>query len=74
MFTWRTKHQIQSDRLEREFGIYRQMNGANAFMLVADVLSSFKRQLANFSATYLDTLVVEPSSSTLGNVWVGTYT
>ena len=36
---------IQSDRIEGEFSVYRQSTGANAFMVAADVLSAFKNVL-----------------------------
>ena len=53
--------QIQSDRIEREFSIYRQMNGSNAFMTVKDVSASFKKRLSTFSVKILDTLLCDDS-------------
>ena len=51
--------EIQSDRIEGEFSVYRQSTGANAFMLAADVFSAFKRRLARFSASFLDFVELE---------------
>ena len=48
--------ELQSDRIEGEFSVYRQSTGANAFMLVGDVLTAFKRRLARFSASFLESL------------------
>ena len=44
---------LQSDKIEREFGIYRQSVGANFFMTAGDAVSSFKKRLTRFSAVML---------------------
>ena len=54
--------EIQSDRIEGEFSVYRQSTGANAFMLVGDVLSAFKRRLTRFAASFLEYIETGPSS------------
>ena len=46
--------EIQSDRIEGEFSVYRQSTGANAFMLAGDVMSAFKKRLVRFSASFLE--------------------
>ncbi len=56
--------EIQSDKIEHEFGVYRGTTGYNQFMSSADVLSAFKKRLAKFSANFLQTLELnEPSPS-----------
>ena len=57
---------IQSDRIEGEFSVYRQSTGANAFMVAADVLSSFKNRLARYAASFLESVAndSEPQAST----------
>ena len=53
--------EIQSDKIEHEFGVYRGSTGYNQFMGAADVLAAFKKRLAKFSAKFLQTLdVSEP--------------
>ena len=47
---------IQSDRIEGEFSVYRQATGANGLMVAGDVLATFKKRLAQFSASFLDTI------------------
>ena len=42
--------EIQSDRLEGEFGVYRQSTGANAFMTSGDVSAACKKRLARYAA------------------------
>ena len=48
--------ELQSDRIEGEFSVYRQSTGANAFMTSGDVLTSCKKRLAKYAASYLKTL------------------
>ena len=45
--------EVQSDRIEGEFSVYRQSTGANAFMAVGDVFNAFKKRLARFAASFL---------------------
>ena len=45
--------ELQSDRIEGEFGVYRQSFGSNAFMTVGDVSNAFKARLTSFAASYL---------------------
>lgn len=51
--------ELQSDRLEGEFSVYRQSTGANSFMTVGDVQSACKKRLARYAACYLQTLEVQ---------------
>ena len=53
--------QLQSDRIEGEFSVYRQSTGANAFMRVGDVYNSFKQRLSRFAASYLEFIDSGPS-------------
>ena len=50
--------ELQSDRIEGEFSVYRQSTGANAFMTSGDVLTACKKRLARYTASYLETLEV----------------
>ena len=50
--------ELQSDRIEGEFSVYRQSTGANAFMTSGDVLTACKKRLARHAASYLETLDV----------------
>ena len=50
--------ELQSDRIEDEFSVYRQSTGANAFMTSGDVLTACKKRLARYAASYLETLKV----------------
>lgn len=52
--------ELQSDRLEGEFGVYRQSTGANAFLTSADVFNASKKRLTKHSATYLESLELKP--------------
>ena len=45
--------EIQSDRIEGEFAIFRQSTGANSYMSSVDVTSAFKRRLTRFAAFFL---------------------
>ena len=51
--------EIQSDRLEGEFSIYRQSTGANSFMTTGEVFSSCKRRLTRYAAKYLQSIDVQ---------------
>ena len=53
---------IQSDRIEREFGIYRRSTGCNPLMVSRDVLSSYQRRLTRFSVEFLETFDSMPVS------------
>ena len=55
--------EIQSDRIEGEFSVYRQSIGANAFMTAGDVDSSFKKRLARFAASYLEFIDAGPTEN-----------
>lgn len=46
--------ELQSDRIEGEFSVYRQSTGANSFMLAGDVDTAFKKRLTRFAASYLE--------------------
>ena len=45
--------EIQSDRLEGEFGVYRQSMGSNNFMSSGDVFSAHRKRLTQHAASYL---------------------
>ena len=47
---------LQSDRIEGEFSVYRQSTGANAFMAASDVFTAFKSRLTRFAASTLQSL------------------
>ena len=48
--------ELQSDRIEGEYGVYRQSTGANAFMVASDVLNAFKKRLTKFAVSHLQSL------------------
>lgn len=50
--------ELQSDRIEGEFSVYRQSTGANAFMTCGDVLTACKKRLARHAASYLEAIEV----------------
>ena len=50
---------IQSDRIEGEFGVYRQSTGGNAFMTAGDVSAASKKRLARHAAKFLKSLEFE---------------
>jgi len=52
--------ELQSDRIEGEFSVYRQSTGANAFMTAGDVFFAFKKRLARYAASFLDFVEKEP--------------
>lgn len=52
--------EIQSDRLEGEFSVYRQSTGANSFMTTGDVVSACKKRLARHAASYLQSIDTQP--------------
>lgn len=51
--------EVQSDRLEGEFAVYRQSTGANSFMTTGDVFSACKRRLTRYAASNLQLLDVQ---------------
>ena len=51
--------EIQSDRIESKFGVYRQSTGCNLFMTAGDVLACFKKRLAKFSAEFLENVQID---------------
>ena len=57
--------EIQSDRLEGEFAVYRQSTGANSFMTTGDVVSACKHRLTRFAASYLQSIEVCPERKEL---------
>ena len=52
--------EIQSDRLEGEFSVYRQSTGANSFMTTGDVFYACKSRLTRYAATYLKSIELQP--------------
>ena len=54
--------EIQSDRLEGEFSVYRQSTGANSFMTTGDVFSVCKQRLTRYAAVNLQSIDVHPVS------------
>ena len=56
--------EIQSDRIEGEFSVYRQSTGANAFMTAGDVISACKKRLARHAASFLESIDVTADDST----------
>eukprot|EP00745_Piridium_sociabile_P001153 TRINITY_DN10714_c0_g2_i1.p1 TRINITY_DN10714_c0_g2~~TRINITY_DN10714_c0_g2_i1.p1 ORF type:complete len:837 (+),score=176.30 TRINITY_DN10714_c0_g2_i1:399-2909(+) len=63
--------ELQSDRLEGEFSVYRQSTGSNIFMTAGDVFTASKRRLAQYAASYLQSIELqsEPQKHTcLGDV------
>ena len=50
--------ELQSDRIEGEFSVYRQSTGANAFMTSGNLLTACKKRLARYAGFYLETLEV----------------
>lgn len=56
--------ELQSDRIEGEFSVYRQSTGANAFMTAGDVLSSYKQRLSKFAASHLQSLAFAADTPT----------
>ena len=50
--------ELQSDRIEGEFSVYRESTGANAFVTSGDVFTGCKKCLARYAASYLETLEV----------------
>ena len=53
-FTYVLIGEIQSDCLEGEFGVYLQSTGANPFMMVNDVSSTFNKRLVKFTSLFLE--------------------
>ena len=61
--------ELQSDRIEGEFGVYRQSTGANNFMTAGDVFHAGKKRLTQFAAKYLGEVnfeTVQPEHDCLG--------
>ncbi|XP_012940035.1 uncharacterized protein LOC101852777 isoform X2 [Aplysia californica] len=58
--------EIQSDRIEGEFSVYRQSTVANAFMTAGDVISAYKKRLARHAASFLESIdvIADDSPST----------
>ena len=48
--------ELQSDRIEGEFSIYRQNTGGNAFMTTTDVMTSYRKRLIRFGASFLHSI------------------
>ena len=55
-FDYVVLRELQSDRIEGEFGVYRQSFGANAFMTCGDVFAANKKRLARYAAVNLQDL------------------
>lgn len=53
-FSYVALREIQSDKIENEFSVYRQSTGANALMSCQDVQASYKKRLAKFSSKHLE--------------------
>ena len=60
-FSYVLLRELQSDRLEGEFGVYRQSVGANNFLTSADVFSASKKRLTLHAAVYLESLEIHPA-------------
>ena len=58
-FTYALLREIQSDRIEGEFGVYRLSTGGNAFMTDGDVSAASKKRLARHAAKFLKSLEFE---------------
>ena len=58
-FTYVLLREIQSDRIEGEFVVYRQSTGGNAFMTAGDVSAASKKRLARHAAKFLTSLEFE---------------
>ena len=65
-FTYVLLRELQSDRIEGEFSVYRQSTGGNAFMTVGNVLTAFKSRLTRFASSFLHSLDVSHSDSSSG--------
>ena len=50
--------EIQSDKIEHEFGVYRKSTGFNSFMVSSDVLSAFQKRLSRFSCKFLESIAI----------------
>lgn len=60
-FDYVVLRELQSDRLEGEFGVYRQSTGANNFMTCGDVFIANKRRLTRFAASFLESIETDPA-------------
>ena len=70
-FDYVVLRELQSDRLEGEFSVYRQSTGSNIFMTAGDVFAACKKRLAQYAASYLQSIELqsEPQKHTcLGDV------
>ena len=67
-FNYVLLREIQSDRIEAEFSVYRQATGANAFMTSGDVIQACKKRLARHAASYLQSMdfTDQPKHSCIG--------
>lgn len=50
--------ELQSDKIEGEFAIYRQSTGANLLMFSKDVFNCYKKRIALFAASFLQEVPV----------------
>ncbi|XP_070180345.1 uncharacterized protein, partial [Littorina saxatilis] len=55
-FDYVVLRELQSDRLEEEFSVYRASTGSNAFMTAGDVFAACKKRLARYAASYLQSI------------------
>ena len=62
-FNYVCLRQIQSDRIEGEFGVFRQSTGANKFMSCGDVFSANQKRLAKYAASYLQLLELDSTTN-----------
>ena len=60
-FDYVVLRELQSERLEGEFGVYRQSSGANAFMTTGVVFAANQKRLAKYAASNLQDLDVDPT-------------
>ena len=60
-FQYVVLRELQSDRLEGEFGVYRQSTGASSFMTCGDVFNSSRKRLAKYAASTLESIETESS-------------
>lgn len=58
-FSYVLLREIQSDRIEGEFSVYRQSTGGNAFMTAGDVSGAAKKRLARHAATFLESIEMD---------------
>lgn len=58
-FEYVVLREIQSDRLEGEFSVYRQSTGSNILMTASDVFAACKKRLAQYAASYLQSIELQ---------------